>query len=311
MYLIPADYKKQIQTDNLQQIIAGDNSILTAAELTALEEVKSFLVQKYEIAAELSETRKWDRAVQYGVGDRVYITANAYDVAATYNINDLVLQAGNVYQSIAGNVPHAFNPAEWNLLGSNFQLFYAISPYPIFNVYSPYKIGSQVFWKGRVYTCRIASVLPPFPPNIQDQYYELVPLPNVFPDDPANGVSYWGVGVSYVVTVPSVITNTTQWAVGDNRCQQVLTAAIDITLYHVHSRIAPRNIPELRVFRYMGSDNDRVQVHGRGVQFPEYSALGLLQACAEGRVTPSLTVKQPRQGGRIRYGGKIKQQNSY
>ena len=41
-----------------------------------------------------------------------------------------------------------------------------------------------------------------------------------------------------------------KWTKGDNRHQYLLTIFIDIMLYHAHSRINPRNIPDFRISRY-------------------------------------------------------------
>lgn len=76
------------------------------------------------------------------------------------------------------------------------------------------------------------------------------------------------------------------------RDQQILSTAIDISLYHLHSRIAPRNIPELRQTRY---DN----------------AIMWLKMCATGQVTPALAKLTPESGMRIRYGGNKKNINNY
>jgi phage gp36-like protein len=79
---------------------------------------------------------------------------------------------------------------------------------------------------------------------------------------------------------------------GANRDPQLLAYVVDIALYHLHSRIAPRNVPELRKTRY---DN----------------AIAWLKMCAFGDVTPKLTPIAPAQGNRIRYGGNIKKINQY
>lgn len=42
----------------------------------------------------------------------------------------------------------------------------------------------------------------------------------------------------------------TKWKKGDNRHQYLLTIFIDMMLYHAHSRISPRNIPDFRISRY-------------------------------------------------------------
>jgi hypothetical protein len=82
------------------------------------------------------------------------------------------------------------------------------------------------------------------------------------------------------------------WVKGDNRNQQMVNYLIDIILYHLHSRIAPRNIPELRVKRYD-------------------DAIAWLKQCAKGEfITGGLPLLQPRQGMRIRHGGSLQKQNN-
>ena len=77
-----------------------------------------------------------------------------------------------------------------------------------------------------------------------------------------------------------------------DRDPQILQTTIDIALFHLHSRIAPRNIPDLRVQRYE-------------------NAIDWLKMCATGQLTPKLEVIDPKQGRRIRYGGNTKNVNQY
>lgn len=79
---------------------------------------------------------------------------------------------------------------------------------------------------------------------------------------------------------------------GTARDPQLLAYIIDISLFHLHSRIAPRNVPELRLTRYE-------------------NAIAWLKMCAFGDVTPKLTPISPAQGNRIRYGGNSKNINQY
>jgi hypothetical protein len=118
------------------------------------------------------------------------------------------------------------------------------------------------------------------------------PVYNVFPDDPTAGVKYWGAGTDYSIDAGTLPTDAAKWVSGDNRDQQMVLYFIDLALYHVHSRIAPRNIPELRVKRYD-------------------AAIDWFLRCAQGKVTPELPILQPKQGGRIRFGGNPKAINSY
>ena len=68
---------------------------------------------------------------------------------------------------------------------------------------------------------------------------------------------------------------------------------IDIVLYHLHCRIAPQNIPELRQNRYD-------------------DAKAFLMDVAKGNhMTLDLPKIQPKQGRPIRWGGDVKQITSY
>jgi phage gp36-like protein len=77
-----------------------------------------------------------------------------------------------------------------------------------------------------------------------------------------------------------------------DRDVQLVTYNVDIALYHLHCRIAPRNIPELRKTRYE-------------------NAIEWLKLCSEGMVTPAIDKIQPLQGKRNRFGGNEKKINTY
>lgn len=84
----------------------------------------------------------------------------------------------------------------------------------------------------------------------------------------------------------------TYFAQGDNRNQQMVQYMLDIMIYRIYTRVAPKNIPETRVDNYK-------------------AAVLWLQMSANGDITAALTTIQPDQGHRIRFGSNIKQQNSY
>lgn len=245
-YLRSKDYLKQIQTDNLNQIISNDSTILASAELEAQAEIISYLTQKYDVAREFRDTV-------------------AYDNSATYKADYLV---------------------EYNS-----ELYYLSLPYSEFNNDNYYKVGDQVFWKDKTYTCLIATPILDHETALQYQSLNRLPQRNIFPDDPTDGKTYWGAGVSYSVS-GIVPTDTTKWTKGDNRNAQIVMIMIDIALYHVHCRIAPRNIPQIRIDRYD-------------------MALKWLRMAARGEITADIPVIQPKQGYRVRYGGNIKNINSY
>jgi phage gp36-like protein len=80
---------------------------------------------------------------------------------------------------------------------------------------------------------------------------------------------------------------------GTTRSLQLVISVIDVALFVLHSRIAPMNIPELRMKRYDQTIN-------------------WLKGCARGQVTPDLAeIDITQTGARIRFGSDEKQQNKY
>lgn len=335
-YLRLKDYLQYIQTDNLNQVITSTSSVRTTGELAAQAELISYLTQKYNVADEFRNLLTFSPSVIYKAKQLIQLDATAYSAATVYVTNDLVLQVGSVYRSIAGNAAHAFVSNEWTLLGTQYDLYYIPTPYEEFDYNEDYAVGDVVFWKDKVYECLVATNRAV--DAIQYVKIENLPLPNVFPDDSINGVTNWGVGVAYSFTGlnPSAVytgfslwligtayvtgnrvqygsviweavvastgitpgTDITKWqpvswTAGDNRNQQLVMFMIDITLYHLHSRIAPNNIPQLRIDRYD-------------------SAISWLKMAAKGNdITAAIPKIQPTTGNRIRHGGPIKNKNSY
>lgn len=292
-YLIFSDYKKQIQTDNLNQIIGNDLDVLNKAELQASAEAKAYLTQKYDVTDEMQDVNLWDRKLAtYKAGSRVYINASNYNAALYYINGALVIHSGSVYQCIANvTLEGPFDHTKWKLLGQPFDLFYANYPERQFSFTGTYKVGDKVFWKDKVYKCIAATAK--VTPAGQYQYgrYENVPFPNLDPSLPQSA-SQWSYVSDYSVPAYASVSDSRYWTAGDLRSQQLLAVTVDICLYHLHSRIAPRNIPELRVKRYD-------------------DAINWLRMSAEGSITPALPILEPKQGARIRYGGNVKAQNTY
>lgn len=291
-YLILSDFKKLIQTDNLLAIIGNNYTVLDQVKSSAQTEVVSYLTQKYDTSREFTDTVVWSRATTYKANNRVYLDAAAYVPATSYVVNDLTLQAGNVYICIT-NTAGAFDVTKWTLLGSQYSFLYATLPKPEFNFNTVYAKGDHVWWKDKTYTCVIATVVLNHTTELQYGNTANLPQQNIAPDDSINGAKYWGTGTAYSVTAGTLPTDTSKWTAGDNRNQQLVNYCIDVALYTVHSRIAPRNIPELRVKRY----DDVIR---------------WLQNAAQGKtITANLPLIQPTQGRRIRWGSEIKKVNQF
>lgn len=299
-YLTPGDYKKSIQADNLNQVIGFDAFILADAEALAVEDARSGLVQKYEVDQEFTETLAWNKADTYKGLERVYLTAPTYSSTSLYVTGDYATyqpspssQARNVYRATVDiAVAEPFNPAHWQLIAQEYAIYSPVLPAPVFDINRVYKTGDVVFWHDKVYTCVQSTHTLSAEDVLQYFRYENVPPRNVIPDDPINGVYFWGNGVAFSIAPGIEITNTTKWLPGDNRCKQVVYIVVCLTLYYIHTRIAPRNIPELRK-----AEADAAEA--RLIEF------------AEGKKTPTLPKKQPRQGARVRYGGNVKNNNTY
>lgn len=288
-YLIPADYNKNIQAENLQQVISNDETIRSSSERASEAEVKSFLKQKYDVTKEFTDTQLWVPGSTYNVYDRVYLDAAAYAPATAYVIGNLALQNGSVYRCIA-NTTGAFAPADWALIGVRYAMFHVKPPETEFTFDGNYRVGDAVYWKNKTYTAKVATGSIPHDVLLQFRTTEAVPLKNIAPDDSVEGGNYWQFVSNSGTT--ELVTNSAIWEAKDNRDQQMVMYLVDITLYHLHKRIAPRNIPDLRVKAYD-------------------DAIAWLRDCATGAITPDLPLIQPLQGSRIRWGSAIKQINSY
>ena len=311
-YICYGDYIKQIQSDNLNQVIGGNQSVIDGIQTAAVAECISYLQQKYDTSKEFRNTVQWSATPTYTAGRVVYLNATAYNPALTYAIGVQTLYNGNVYECTTTiSAPEAFTIGHWTLLGVQYEIFNSVYPQPIFNYLTIYKVGDQVFWNDKTYTCKIKTQVLSHDDLLQIGQTLQTNIVNTFPDDTVNGVKYWGVGTDYNVPASTDILNTTYWAQGDTRDQKLLMVCIDIALFHAHSRISPRNIPDLRLTRYMGEPHDR-HAKGQIISYPTYCALGWLQNAARGNdITPALPLLQPLQGKRIRYGGNTKAINTY
>lgn len=268
--LIDNDYLKVIQSDNLDQIISDNNQIKLDMEQAAQSEMISYITQRYDISKIFTNTTKYSHTATYYGNNLVYLDGTAFSASTVYSTNDIVSYSGSVYYSTAGSVAHAWNASEWTLLGTQYSFFYVTLPYDEWDYYTEYAVGDHVWYANKTYTCATACE-------------GIVP-------GATGSTSFWGSGTNYDITAIYPI-DTTKWTVGDNRNQQVVLYLLDITLYHLHSRINPRNIPDLRKERYDG--NSPNQTGG---------AIGWLKKVASGDVNADLPNIQPQQGMSIRWG---------
>lgn len=274
------------------QVISNNQYLKAQAEITAIEEISSYLRQKWDVAGEFTDTTVYSHTAAYKAGNRVYLSAGHYNDNKTYGLNDLTLKNGFVWVcSVAIGSPELFNPSHWTQIGVLNDIYYAIYPNPVFNINGFYAKNAIVFWKDHNYKCLIATGSLDHDSRIQNDFVSQEPFQNVFPDA-ANGSTYWQDQGAYTVSAGS-ISNTAKFIHGDNRNPQMVLYVIDVILYHLYSRISPGIIPEIRVVRY--------QV-----------AMSWCNKVMKGEdIEPNLTKIQPPKGGRIRYGSREKQENYY
>lgn len=320
-YVIQADLYFLIQQDNLNQVVGLSVAKIIKAIRIAESEAKSYLVQKYDLDYEMTDTSPYVPTQVYKARNRVYLDGPTYSPTAAYALGALSSftntgkNNSQVYicTSAIASPGEAFNPAHWGLLGWSGQLFYGAYPHDPFDPKDIYAVGDVIWYNDNIYTCVIETSSLSWDARIQANQAALPEYFNIYPDDPIQGVKYWGMPTLYTIPAGSIL-NADLFVDGDNRNQQFLNYVVDIALYHVHTRIAPENIPMLRIRRYCGDEHD-IKLANSGAIYPSYSALGWLQSCAaEGGTTadlPLLPKKYLQQGQRIRWGSDQKQQNNY
>lgn len=269
-YLVITDYKKIIQTDNLNQILGSDYSLLTSIESMAESELKSYLVQKYDTSKEFVSFQVWDAFHSYVGYERLYLDAPAFSESESYFINQSVLYNGNIYTAASNLSAGIWNSSNWLYIGPQYTLYWVTPSANVFDYYKSYVVNDDVWFNGKTYTCVIANS----------------------GNNPDTNQHYWGVGNAILIPSLGLPDGDSAFIQDDNRNQQMVTYMTDVALYHLHSRIAPRNIPDLRVKRYD-------------------DAIAWLKQCAKGDdITANLPKIQPTQGMRNRYGSVLPKQNN-
>ena len=261
------DYLRVIQSDNLSQIIEANQQVKLDTEQSAQAEMISYLAQRYKVREVFSDTTVFSNSAVYFGKNLVEYTEPVYSITSSYMIGNRVVYLSKIYQATTNMMAGAFNAANWTFLCADKSLFYVKLPNSEYNPETSYEVGNIVWFEDKNYTA-------------------LQKCKNI---DPSNA-AFWGTGTTYSFS-GQLPTNTAYWTAGDNRNQQIVLYLIDITLYHLHSRINPRNIPDLRKERYNG--NSPTDSGG---------AIGWLKSVAHGNVQADLPVYTPQQGLSMRYG---------
>lgn len=261
------DYQRAIQDSDLLQIIESNDQIKLDVEQSAQAEIKSYLAQRYQTDRVLSGTTVFDETVLYYGNDLVEYTADAFSASSDYNRNDVVLHSGSIYKALATVTAGAWDANEWELICTDKTLFYVTLPYSEYDPATTYAVGDKVWFRDKIYTNSVACT-------------------NILPTESG----YWGTGVEYSFSgiLPY---ESDYWTQGDNRNQLIVMYLLDMVIFHMLTRIQPRNIPKYREERYIGRETGDTAC-----------AIGWLRAVAKGAINADLPVILPEQGLSMRYG---------
>lgn len=261
------DYDRAIQSDNLDQVIGSNYNLLLDVEQAAQLTMIGHLKQRYQVNRIFANLSTFSLSATYKGTNLIEYTESNFSATTVYIIDQRVVYNSNIYKSIAGSAAHAFNASEWTLLCADKLLYYVTLPNPEFDITATYATNDVVWYNNYTYTCR-------------------QPITGILPTN----TSYWTVGSEYSVT-NTYPTDATKWTLGDNRNQEVVQYLLDITLYNLHCRINPRNVPDLRKERFDGNEPQQ-----RG------GAIGWLKNVAGGKIYLDSPEVLPEQGNSINWG---------
>jgi hypothetical protein len=229
------------------------------------------------------DINKWQKiGVQYDMM-HVALPHDEFDYNADYSVGDIVFWNGKVYQCLietqqyshAAKINIGFRESipsgnvsptdkQRGLLHWGVGVAYSVSGVPFFRpigyysdwtVSQPYTAGTYIMHNGDLYKCISNST--GYSPDISPSKWQR----------------------------ESVIKK-------DSRSSQMVQYVCDIALYHIHSRIAPQNVPQLRLDRYNAAKQWLVDI-------------------AAGVITAALPLNKPLSTSRIMYGGATKLNNTY
>lgn len=303
-YLSNSDYNFVIQPIQLTQLLQvqpntniGYNQKLIKAETTAIEEVKSYLIQRWDVNAEFTNTGTWSYNATYSAANRVILDYPNYSTQSNYGTGSCVIYNSEAYLSNTYNAATTSTPnnlGTWTDLGAQYTIYYVNYPAPLFNVNDWYNVGDVVYWKGITYSCAIPTLTLDTTQALQYNRVEWLPLPNIFPDSLANNQNeaYWIQAGTFSVPAGTLPTDTQYWTQGDNRSQQIVLLVMDIAIFNLHKSIAPQNIPDMRKDAYK-------------------EALKTLRMANTGDTSLNVLPLQPIQGLKVRFSGNVRRQNNY
>lgn len=97
MFIIPYDYQAHIKDGILDEIIQSDATVLRRAELSAIDEVKSYLEARYQVDQIFLDLKKFSRVSTFAVDDYVVVVPKKYDPAVENLAGEIVQYRESYY----------------------------------------------------------------------------------------------------------------------------------------------------------------------------------------------------------------------
>jgi hypothetical protein len=302
-YVTLRDYLPIIQNDQLlNQLLDPQEGDFERkfCESWAVEKLQEHLSDKIDLSFELTDTLDFDINKTYKARERAVCDFEVWTSRA-WAQGELCVNDGKCYYCQIDNSDGSFDPDKWLYFAKQYDLFYIPTPYPIFSfeikkpkgIYTDgyYSPGDNVWWENHTYECISGTVLTTDQTRIQNVYAQNIPNGNTFPNDKVNGSKFWKDLGEYSVQA-GTLPNVSPWVLGDNRNASFLLAIIDLTVWRLHSRISPNNIPKLR------EDNMKC-------------AFDWMTKIENGKLQTSVQKNSPELSNSFRWGTKTKQTNGY
>lgn len=328
-FLRKKDYYSLIDSTNLDIVTTATDLFLRDREAAAQEEVSSYMRHRYDVGKIFKDVLTYSYTTQYYINDLVEWTESAYVPATAYTAGQRVSYGGNIY-SCKTTATGVWDITKWNYLAVNETLYYCavncVGQLPS----TPFALSTNAYttghdevkgWdklsKSTLYLKRNDTEISIYfsaadrSANINKVGYceynqegmdfpVHVPITPGYDDD--NILSGFLTIIGYVPDLTEwTVVASNYWIEGDNRNALVLQIMIDVVLYHILSRIQPRNIPDLRKERYDGNDPNQ-----------NSGAIGYLKRVQKGTVELDLPVHYDNNRGQaFTYGSNERQVFDY
>lgn len=321
-YLIPNDYLATIQSgqlnDQLLDELNAGNLQRNFAESWAIGQLRSKLKAKYDLDYELTPTLPYNPKKTYLGGDRCVIDFDEYVTGTKYPEFTCVIKDEVGYICKVNESGTSWDWSEWQSLGNQFTIYHIPLPYDRFHIdiqqtqgiYTKgfYKVGNFVWWAEHTYKALRQTIVADHDTRLQYYMFGDIGSPNIFPNDPSMGASWWEDLGEYNIQPYAPVGEEVQgnalalpvsgsdqlsaWKQEDNRDPVIMQVLIDLSLWMLHRRISPMNIPKIR-------------------EQAKDDAFGWLSSVKAAKDDTELEQLQPEQGTSFRWGSKTKNENSW